>query len=302
MNNVNVSNLPNFMIIGAAKSGTTSLAYYLSQHPDVYIPKEKETLFFSFDQLYAKGIEFYSRMYFSGASSYAARADATPAYLHRHDLVIPRIKADLGSDLRFIVLLRDPVRRAWSHYLHQLRNVRESLSFEEALEKEDERHRLDPDGWFGYFRDGEYSEQLKVWFDAFGRSSFLILKQSDLAAHPQATLDSVFRFIDVKPWEVTDLSIKNQSSVPRSRLLMKVTSADFPGREWLKSRLPPNWRRAVLVWLRGRNTKVADKSELPTLNPPTERRLRHRYATEIDSLEALLGQSFAEWKADDEAA
>ncbi len=289
-------NLPNFMLIGAAKSGTTSLAYYLSQHPDVYIPAEKETHFFSFDALYDKGIDFYGRTFFADAARFRARADATPAYVHRYEKVIPRIQADLGQDLKFVVLLRDPVRRAWSHYLHQLRNAREDLSFEEAMTKEDERAAADPDSWLGYFKDGLYSQQLSAWFDAFGRERFLVLKQSDLAAQPIETVNAVFRFIGVSPLESLDLSRKNPQAVPRSRWLMRLMSMNFPGRDWLKNRMPPEWRRGALVWIRRRNTRPSREGELPRLSAETERVLRQRYAPEFDRLEALLGESYDEWR------
>ena len=192
--------------------------------------------------------------------------------------------------------MRDPVRRAWSHYLHQCRNARETLSFEDALAREDSRLEDDPESWLGYYRDGLYSQQLKAWFGAFGRDKFLIRKQSQLAADPQETVDAVYRFLGVPPRELDDVSARNKSSVPRSRWLMRVMSANFPGREWLKSVMPPDWRRGLLVWIRRRNTRELAKDEVPTLDPATEHRLRQRYASEIDNLETLLGESFDEWK------
>ena len=98
--------------------------------------KEKEPRFFDDDTYYTRGLDRYLRDHFRGAAGFKARGEATPAYLAWGRKARDRIRRDLGKDLRFVVILRDPVKRAWSHYLHQCRHGVETESFERALELE----------------------------------------------------------------------------------------------------------------------------------------------------------------------
>jgi hypothetical protein len=108
--------LPNSFILGAAKCGTTSLYYYLKQHPEIYLPKDKEPHFFDNDVFWNEGVDVFLRRHFQGAQRFPARGESTPAYFHRWEKVIPRIKA-VYSDVipKFIAIFRYPVERAFSH-------------------------------------------------------------------------------------------------------------------------------------------------------------------------------------------
>lgn len=125
--------LPNFFLAGVPKAGTTSLAAYLNQHPSVYMSKPKEPHFFE-GQSYTKGIDFYVNTYFANAESFPRRGDATPSKLYEHTTVLPRLQVVYGSTpLKFIVIFRDPVARAWSEYLHLVSTGEEVLGFDSAL-------------------------------------------------------------------------------------------------------------------------------------------------------------------------
>lgn len=287
---------PNFMIIGAAKAGTTSLHMYLSQHPEIYLPKEKETHFFDWDDLYNKGLDFYLDHFYVGAEKFPARGDATPSYLHLPNKVIPRIQQAFGDySLRFIVLLRDPIARAWSHYLHMVRIGEETLSFEDALHAEAERLSKMPDRWFGYYRDGLYATQLSAWFDAFGREAFAIHLLDELSSNPLFVLKDICRFLKVSPEFQPVLFRANQAGEARSRLLMRMLVVDIPGKQWLKSLVPPHARRRIRVALRSWNTRPMEKR--PRMNTETEVWLRNRYEPSVRELEDLLGRSFEQWRS-----
>ena len=176
--------LPDFLVIGAQKGGTTSLYYYLVEHPQVR-PSFREEVHF-FDNNYGREIGWY-RAHFPTEKKGAdfLVGEATPYYLfHPH---APARVAVTVPDAKLLVLLRNPVDRAYSHYQHQLRRHREWLSFEEAIEREPERlageteRMLCDESYYSlayqrhsYLARGRYNEQLQAWFRLFPRDQFLI--------------------------------------------------------------------------------------------------------------------------------
>ena len=189
---------PNFFVLGAAKCGTTTLHEVLAAHPHIFMTKEKEPRFFDDDTYYTRGLDRYLRDHFRGAAGFKARGEASPTYL-RSGKARDRIRGDLGEDLRFVVILRDPVKRAWSAYLQECRYGAETESFERALELEPSRLSVGRPAWTTYFRGGLYARQLRVWFEAFPREHFLVLLTEDLAERPNAVARQVFAFLEVDP-------------------------------------------------------------------------------------------------------
>jgi sulfotransferase family protein len=201
---------PSALIIGAQKAGTTSLFSYLVQHPDVLPPLSKEIHYF--DLNYARGVTWYrARFPFShqlrGAS---LTLDASPYYL-AHPLVPPRA-AQLLPRVKLVALLRNPVDRAFSHYQHEVRGGRESLSFAEAIEQEparlageEERLRRDPAYYsynhrrYSYMLRGLYVEQLRAWVRHFPRSQLLVLQSEWLFRDPAAATAAVYDFLGLRP-------------------------------------------------------------------------------------------------------
>jgi len=287
---------PNFLILGATKSGTTSLHHYLKQHPEIYLPQEKETQFFIDDQLFHRGIEYYKKHYFSGVCDELAIGEATPLYFHRPAIVIPRLKASFPDGvLKFILLLRDPVSRAWSHYLHMRRLGIEPLEFEAAMAAESERIKLEPISWYSYFTDGLYGELLDQWFSAFSPEQFLIMTQDEFITDLDSSLSEVFAFLSVDTSvRIHDLSVKNEAGVARSKRLMSLLMGRFPGSGVLKGLLPLHFRRSLGMRLRHMNAKRADRPI--ELDGQLEQELRHRYVHDIERLELLLQRSFSSWK------
>jgi hypothetical protein len=236
--------LPGFLIIGAQRAGTTSLFHYLSRHPDVATPSRgeptvrwyKELHFF--DETYWRGLDWYRSFFPLEATRRLARlrghdliaGEATPYYL-LHPAVPARVAASL-PDVRCIVLLRDPVERAYSHYQLMRRKGWESLSFEEALEAErervagtekylmDERPQLDESGrplhkrhkQFAYLERGLYAEQLERWFDHFPREQLLVLRAEDLLESPKETYKQVLDFVGLRRWKPRRFVTRNTGS------------------------------------------------------------------------------------------
>jgi hypothetical protein len=202
--------LPSVLIIGAQRSGTTSLFNYLVQHPDVLPPLGKESHYF--DIRYARGLRWYR-----GRFPYAHRLargsltlDASPYYL-MHPLVPQRVEQVLPG-IKLVALLRNPIDRAFSHYQHAVRDRRESLTFAEAIEKEpermageEERLRSEPDYYsynhrhYSYLRRGAYVEQLRRWGEHFPRSQLLVLQSERLFRDPASVTAEVHAFLGLRP-------------------------------------------------------------------------------------------------------
>jgi Sulfotransferase domain len=196
--------LPNFLILGAQKAGTTALYAYLRWHPQVTGPSFKEVSFF--DRHYARGERWY-RAHMPVRRS-GIVGEASPSYLFHPSA--PERVARMLPGARLIALLRNPVDRAFSHYQHEVALGREELPFEDALAREDERmagevERMlrDPAyfsyAWWNYTyaARGRYAEQLERWFRSFPSQQLLVLLTDELAADTGATYERVLEFLGV---------------------------------------------------------------------------------------------------------
>src|SRR5262249_49571102 len=289
---------PNFFVLGAAKCGTTTLHGLLSAHPHIFMTKEKEPKFFDNDSYYPRGLDRYLRDHFRGAAGFDARGESTPTYL-RLAKARDRIRRDLGKDLRFVVILRDPVKRAWSHYLHAVCLGVETESFERALELESTRLSAGRPSWTAYFRDGLYAHQLRVWFEAFPREHFLLLLTEDLAERPSAVARQAFAFLDVDPdVEFSPPSRANVSWTPRYRRLAAALNPRRGGMIGTLQRLVPRSTPQRLTKLINRwNSRPVERP--PTLAPAVARALRRRYCDEILAVEEIVGRDLGMWRSDD---
>jgi Sulfotransferase domain len=199
--------LPDFLVIGAQKSGTTALYTYLRRHPSIVGPFWKEICFF--DRHWWRGEAWY-RGQLPLRSRGKLVGEASPSYIF-HPLAPARVSA-LVPDVRLIVLLREPTARAYSHYQHEVALAREPLSFEDALDREDERLRgeverlvADPRAfsraWWDhtYVARGLYADQLERWLEFFPREQMLVVTNEELGARPAETYATVVSFLGAPP-------------------------------------------------------------------------------------------------------
>jgi hypothetical protein len=203
--------LPDFLILGAQKAGTTALFSYLRKHPQVTGPAWKEVSYF--DRYYARGARWYRGQFPVARGKIVG--EASPSYL-LHPLAPERVRA-VVPDARLIALLRDPVDRAYSHYQHEVALGREPLSFEDALAAEEERlagevERMtaEPayfsDAWWNYtyFARGLYAEQLERWYAVFPRERLLVVPTEDLAERPDETYARIVEFVGARPHRLAE--------------------------------------------------------------------------------------------------
>jgi len=294
--------LPDFFVLGVAKGGTTSLHHYLRQHPALFLPYEKELHFFDADEeQFSTGLDPYLR-YFSDAGDRLA-GDATPSYFRNAEVVANRMRQLYGdAPPQFLLLLRDPVERAYSHYLHNVSEGREPLSFEEALAAEQADPTSKREDWKAYFTDGVYVDPLKQWFAHFSRDRFLILRSGTLAQTPAVALEEMFRFLGVDPTVEVDTDVYlNRTGEKQSRALGRLLSV-LPSRlrSGVRRWIPESIRLPVEQFIRRRSTGNA--SDRPVLDPEIERTLRKRYAPHVLRLADLLDREFSAWHPSSDSA
>ncbi|MFZ5619809.1 MAG: sulfotransferase family protein [Pseudomonadota bacterium] len=286
---------PNFLGIGASKCGTSSLYAYMRQHPDIFLSHVKETHFFTYDEIYSLGPAAFANEYYRGASGHRAIGDITPTYFVQPDIVIPRIKAVYGAKLpKLLLILRNPVDRAWSHYLHKVRSGEESESFESALLLEQERLTSDPLGWWGYQTESLYAVFLAKWLDAFPREQFLFLLTEELSSDPAAVLRRVFAFLGVDAeCAIRDYGRKNIAGSVRSQAVLSLLAKPSPLKSLVKRLLPLAHRQKL-------KTRIIELNTAPggwASRMSSEQRvlLMDRLRPGVRELERLTGLDLSVW-------
>ena len=227
-------NLPNFLIVGAPKAGTSSIAKYLDAHPEVFIPEIKEPRYFLhdifskvstedplYDYLMKSSVlnwDDYLELYQGADSTVTKFGDASVQYLYHFDTVIPQVKEKLG-DVPIIIVLRDPIKRAFSNYKYQSKI--DLLSFTEALNKEEER-KSNHFNSFWYYKDvGLYYNQVNAYKKAF--SNVHICLYDDLMKNPESFMMQIYTFLNIDHTHVNDYTKRhNETIVPKNKLFQYI--------------------------------------------------------------------------------
>ena len=299
--------LPNFFIVGAARSGTTSFDRYLSQHPEIYIPPRKETHFFAADQLppsftgpgdeglnglLIRDEDQYARL-FAGLPEAKAIGESSVFYLCFPGTA-ERI-AQAVPDAKIIILLREPVDRAHSAYTFLVRDGRETLGFAEGLSREEERKQKGFEPMWWYKELGLYYRQVKHYLEVFGTQRVKVLLYDELIANPGQTLRDIFTFLGVKDDVVIDTSVRyNVAGVPKSRRLYTPLNHFIynpsPPENLIKSLIPMHLRLAWASKAIGMFTR-----HIP-ISPQIHAQLKAYFAEDVGKLEDLLHQALLCWQ------
>ena len=291
--------MPNFLIVGAAKAGTTSLYHYLRQHPDIFMPEWKELSFFIGDPYgplhKVKSQQYYGKV-FAQAKNQTAVGEASTSYLY--DEAAPEIIKDKLGSIKILIILRDPVAMSYSLYNHQVRREGETIeNFEAALDAEAHR-KNDPDfkkncyGWhanYYYYQRGLYYQQVRRYLDKFGKDNVKIILFDELTADPVRVVQQVFRFLGVDDTFVPVIKVHNPAGgildIPKfwkdTGLLLKTLQFVFS----------KNLIKKIPHLLRN----IGRKPPLP-INPLTGKKMRENYDDDICRLEHLIGKDLSSWK------
>jgi len=215
---------PDFIIIGAQKSGTSTLFHYLNKHPEIFMPWRKELHFF--DENYSKGLDWYLHFFNKKKAICCSCAGEASPYYFFHPLVASRIY-DAFPEIKLILLLRNPVNRSYSQYHHMKRKGRISLSFEHCIHLEQEIMKGRKDAFFknsmhsdlmfrrfSFLARSRYAEQLMEWYKLFGREQILIIKSEDYFRDSQAICQQIFQFLGLPAFTIPLKSTHKSSEYP----------------------------------------------------------------------------------------
>ncbi|NMG58819.1 sulfotransferase [Geitlerinema sp. P-1104] len=243
--------MPDFLIIGAQKSGTTSALHYLSQHPQIQVAPQKEVHYF--DLNYHQGLSWYQQQ-FPNPTPAILKGEASPYYIFHPD--VPRRVATDFPHMKLIALLRNPVERAISHYHHAIKQGLETLPLEDAIAQEPirlagEAQKLQDNPNYhsyayqhhSYLTRGYYLQQLQCWWAHFPKPQLLILHSADLYQQPQATLNRMLTFLNLPELPLTDfptLNSGNYSHVSES-IQQQLRERFRPHNQRLFAALNQNW-------------------------------------------------------------
>lgn len=275
--------LPNLIIIGAMKSGTTSLHYYLGLHPQIHMSREKELSFFVTEHNWGRGLAWYEAQ-FGGPAP--VQGEASPQYTNypMHQGVVLRMHS-IVPQARLIYILRDPIERIRSHWQHLYASELENHPLEEALATiaEDDR----------YVTRSAYAMQLGHFLPYYPLERILILTQEELDAEREATLRQIFRWLGVDE-NFTDPRFrrrKHESTEKRRLTPLGRRLAGLPGLRLIQ-RLPTRYRSFLMRELfRPWSYPVLP----PQISPALRARLQEALAPDMQRLRELTGRSFDVW-------
>ncbi|MGC1245004.1 MAG: sulfotransferase [Spirulinaceae cyanobacterium] len=298
--------MPNFLIIGAPKAGTTALYRYLKEHPQIYMSPLKETQFFVFvdeedlsfssnepflkQYKQTKDIESYHTL-FKGISQEIAIGEVSPWYIY-----LPKVASKIRKyipDVKIIAILRDPVERAYSNFLHSVRDDIEpvNISFAQAMELEAERIRNNWSPRFHYKQKGFYYTQMKRYFDLFKPEQIKVYIYEEFQEKQIDILRDIFIFLGVDNTFVPDISKKyNDSRIPRSRVYNKIMLRANPV-DSISSILPSSLRNKI----KNRLVKINLSEQKPNLPKAVREKFIKEYREDILKLQDLIQKDLSHW-------
>ena len=300
--------MPNFLLIGAAKSGTTSLDYYLGQHPQIYMSPIKETNFFAFEgekpcfsgvklnestksyhKNFRTNINSY-RQLFHPKSDAIAIGESSPSYLY-----IPKAASRIAyyiPDVKLILILRDPIERAYSNFLHHVRDRVEACnSFAEAVEAE--QWRIQNDWWWGfhYIHVGLYFEQLLRYSNFFSLNQIQIFLYEDLVSDAAKIVQILYQFLGVDDSFVPDLSTKlNTTGIPKNKLLDSIIKESNPLKTAYQFLLPAQLRKHITASVSQYNALTR-----PQLTSEFRNQLLPLFREDILRLQDFIDRDLSKW-------
>lgn len=291
-----MKNTISFFGLGAQKSGTTTLHDILEQHPDIILPKYKESHYFNDDEIYKKGLSHYFSFYFPKITEDKIIGEIDPEYLSCKKSPA-RIKETFGTQLKFIIILRNPIDRAYSAFLMAKSRGYEKLSFLEALEKEPERSNTTFEKLhYSYLKRSLYHAQIQTYFNLFPEKNFHILKFEDFINDLTQSVNTIVHFLDLSPFDFKYQKASNTAHEPKSKIIRNFIYKPL----WFKKighvLIPSQAIRGKIMHnLNQANLKpLTKKEELP------EEIRQKIYSTyfkdDIDKLEGLINMDLSNWK------
>ena len=288
-----------FLIIGAQKSGTTTLYHWLKQHPDIFLPEAKEILYFAKDEFYQQGDEYLNVFY----RHYGGQKIAGGAYVHM--IYFPYVAERIYSynpQIKFIALLRNPVDRAYSAYWFARCNGWETIAtLEDALDKEEKRvHGPYKDqAELTYLAHGRYAEQLQSYFNLFGRDRVMVLLTEELRDNSEKVVGRTLNFLGL-PSNTDSLDLSrdsNRAATARFPWLQKIfLTQDVWYKKWGRKALSPDIRSFIRERVSKKVILLNRRPfQYPPMDPSTRRMLVEHFKPYNEQLGQLIGRDLSFW-------
>jgi len=303
------SRIPDFLIIGAGKSGTTSLDNYLKQHPEIFIPDFKEPNFYGYEQSNAEDfsdpddrnhylqsvttLDDYLKL-FANAQPGQVIGETSNTYMY-HENAPERIKY-YNPDVKLIAVLRQPAGRLYSRYMHLARENRTPTEkFEDCLDRNSvwwKRNDL--------IKEGFYFKNLSKFYELFPTENIRVFLYEEFNADPDRILREIYQFLDVNPEFKANHSIRfNQSGIIKNKFLDKIYGQKGILTGTLKSMLPEGMIKSLknsLFVQKQLNDLRSKNLEKPKMDPQVRHRLTHEvYGDDIIKLQKLIGRDLSHW-------
>jgi hypothetical protein len=279
-------NLPNLLVIGGMKCGTSSLHYYLSLHPEIFMSEEKELCFFA--ERWDRGLDWYARQFPSAAP---VRGESSPNYTKYPKLGgVPARIHSVVPDARLVYLVRDPVERIVSHYVDACSWGRERRTLDDAVREPEDNH---------YVNCSRYAMQLEQYLPYFPQSSILVVTSDDLREHRRETLGRIFGFLDVDArwWDAACELVLNTTPERRRKNLLGRAAARAAGRLDATALAVTGYRHRAKPLVRAFVGATSSRLEPPRLSAARERELRSILGEDVARLRELTGLALDSWDA-----
>lgn len=297
-----MSKMPTFLIIGAARSGTTALYTYLRQHPEVFMSTNKETNFFAFENeklnCSGPGKDYINnsitqladyQLQFKDATTETAIGEASPLYLYSKKAP-ERIQHYLPG-VKLVAILRNPVEQAFSHYLYAKRQTLEPLnSFLLALDSEQKRKNKNWQPLFQYSQFPKYYEQLNRYYNLFPKEQIKIFTYDEYSKDPQKIMKDIYQFIGVDEGFTADFSYKpNAGGVPKNKFLQDIVMKPYLATRLVGHLFPEELKRRIRDAISDHNL------EKPQLSIEAKKILQENLQDDILKLQNLLNRDLSKW-------
>ena len=283
-----------FFIVGAPKAGTTSLYHYLDEHPQVEMSLQKEPDYFSDKAIQSQGL-YYSKKRIDTKEKYnglfnTQKKDVVFGEGSVSYLFYPNVAEDIklyNPNAKIIIMLRNPIDRAFSHYLMDYRLGLVRDSFEDIINKKS-KHKNAHLFYQQYIKVGEYTDQLKRYFDVFDKENILLIDYEDFKSDVAGTVDLVYSFLKVSAEFSADVNKKhNTFTMPKNKLIRFVYSFVII-RNILSFIFPKNIVKAVRFIL-------FKKDKKPKLLEETRNQLKHYFSNDVRILGNFIGKDYSKW-------
>ncbi len=287
--------LPNFLIVGAPKAGTTSLYHYLSNHPEVFMSDPKEVNFFSWEEIDKQGLyykyfkvktlEEYEKL-FENVKDEKAIGEGSVSYLFYPQT--PKKIKELLPDVKIIILLRKPLDRGYSHYLMDYRLGLVDLPYEDIVFKKVNHKYLDL-YYQQYVELGLYYEQVKRYLEIFGKEQVKIYFQEDLKNNTDEVIEDLYNFLGISNIKIDTNKQHNAYTMPKNSFVKNLYRNNFV--RGMASKLLPESLKEYI------SNKFFEKTKKPPINKKVKKYLLDIYNPDIEQLEKLLNKDLSQWKS-----